>query len=96
MTYCHTFLVTNCFSCYGLDPETPSADYEIHFVRAQDPAYLPPDAEAWPIYYRAAIEVVKQFPGAFEAVVAAVRTACENLKGRRALPPHLLIPGYVL
>ena len=96
MSYCQSYLPTHCFSCFGLDPEAPSDDYEIRLVRAQDPAYIPPDSEAWPIYYRAAIEAAQKIPGAFEAVVEAVRVACESLRGRRALPPHLLIPGYVL
>ena len=38
MTYCHTFLPGHCFSCFGLDPDTPSEDYEIRGHRA-----LPPD-----------------------------------------------------
>ncbi len=90
MTYCHTLLPTLCFSCFGLDPETPPTDYEIHFIRSHDEAYIPPDSEAWPLYFRAAIETIKQFPGAFEATKAAVSELCEKLRGRRALPPHLL------
>ena len=46
MPYCQTYLPTLCFSCFGLDPETPAAFYEIHFVRTQDAAYIPPDSEA--------------------------------------------------
>ena len=38
MPYCQTYLPTLCFSCFGLDPETPAADYEIHFVRIEDAA----------------------------------------------------------
>ena len=46
MPYCPTYLPTLCFSYFGLDPETPAADYQIHFVRTQDAAYIPPDCEA--------------------------------------------------
>ena len=62
MPYCQTYLPTLCFSCFGLDPETPAADYQIHFVRTQDAAYIPPDSEAWPLFYAAALEAIKQFP----------------------------------
>ena len=62
MPYCQTYLPTLCFSCFGLDPETPAADYEIHFVRTQDAAYIPPDSEAWLLFYAAALEAIKHFP----------------------------------
>ena len=51
-----------CCSCFGLDPETPAADYEIHFVRTQDAAYIPPDSEAWPLFYAAALEPSNNSP----------------------------------
>ena len=94
MPYCQTYLPTLCFSCFGLDPETPAADYQIHFVRTQDAAYIPPDCEAWPLFYAAALEAIKQFPGTFEATCQAVTKLCEKLRGHRALPPHLL--GHLL
>ena len=87
MPYCQTYLPTLCFSCFGLDPETPADDYQIHFVRAQDAAYVPPDAEAWPLFYAVALEAIKQFPGAFDATCVAVTKLCEKLRGHRALPP---------
>ncbi len=90
MTYRHTLLSTLSFSCCGLDPETPSIDHEIHLTRSHDEACIPPDSEAWPLYFRVAIETIKQFPGAFEATKLAVSELCEKLRGRRALPPHLL------
>ena len=93
LTLCHTYLPgLLCFSCYGLDPDTPDADYEVRFVRAQDPAYLPPDSEAWPFYFQAAIEAAKAFPGAVEAILYAVRDVCQSLRGRRGLPPQLHAP----
>ena len=94
MPYCQTYLPTLCFSCFGLDPETPAADYQIHFVRTQDAAYIPPDCEAWPLFYAAALEAIKQFPGAFDATCQAVTKLCEKLRGHRALLPHLL--GHLL
>lgn len=90
MTYCHTYLSGFCFSVYGLDPETPSEDYEIHLVRTADPAYLPPDSEAWPLYYQATIQALKAFPEAFQAARSAVSLVCEQIRGHRALPPHRL------
>ena len=63
MPYCQTYLPTLCFSCFGLDPETPAADYQIHLVRTQDAAYIPPDAEAWPLFYAAALARLSQFKG---------------------------------
>jgi len=87
MTFCHTFRSGHDFSCFGFDPETPAEDYEIRFVRAQDPDYIPPDAEAWPLYYRAAVESLAAFPEAVRAVRQAVQATIEEIRGLRALPP---------
>ena len=94
MTYCYTFLPGHCFSCFGLDPDTPSEDYEIRLIRTANPAYLPPDSEAWPLYYQAAVESPKAFPAAFEAVLAAVQLVCDQIRGHRALPPDRLTRQY--
>jgi hypothetical protein len=88
MFKCHSYRATPCLSCFGLDPDTPETDYEIHFVKATDPGYLPPDSEAWPLYYHAAIDTLKRFPEAYDAVCASVTLLCEKLKGRRGLPPQ--------
>ncbi len=83
----NTYLPTRFFSCFGLDPDTPAEDYEIHLVRTADPAYLPPDQEAWPLYYHAAMEALHHFPEAFAAVIDAVSHFADRLQGRRALAP---------
>ena len=88
MPYCQTFLLTTHFSCFGLEPDTPETDYEIHFVKAADPAYLPPDSEAWPLYYHAVLDALQGFPEAFSSVVASVRAVRHQLTGRRGLPPQ--------
>jgi len=87
MTFCHTFRAGHAFSCFGFDPETPAEDYEIHFVRTQDPGYIPPDAEAWPLYYRAAVQTLAAFPEALNAVRQAVQSTIDDIRGLRALPP---------
>jgi hypothetical protein len=83
----NSFSETPYFSCFGLDPDTPEIDYEIHFVKTNNPGYIPPDAEAWPLYYHAAMDTLKDFPEAYNAVCDAVTILCEKLKGRRGLPP---------
>lgn len=94
MTLCHTFLPGPCFSCFGLDPDTPAEDYQIRLIRASDPAYLPPDSEAWPLYYQAAVECLKAFPAALQAVRNAVEAQIEQIRGHRALPPDRLTRQY--
>ena len=84
----HRYFDSSRASRFGLDPETPATDYEIHFVRTTDPGYIPPDSEAWPLYYHAAIDVLKTFPEAYNAVCDAVTLLCNKLEGRRALPPQ--------
>jgi len=84
----HSYTSSPACSCFGLDPRTPETDYEIHFVKATDPGYIPPDSEAWPLYYHAAIGTLRNFPEAYDAVCAAVTVLCEKLKGRRGLPPQ--------
>ena len=44
----HNYHPTCHFSPYALDPDTPESDYEVHLIRTHDPAYIPPDSEAWP------------------------------------------------
>ena len=63
MPCCQTYLPTLCFSCFGLDPETPAADYQIHFVRTQDAAYIPPDSEAWPLFYASPVGAMQTLEG---------------------------------
>jgi hypothetical protein len=88
MTYCLTYLETFCFSRYGLDPDTPPTDYQIHFVHAKDPAYIPPDCEAWPLYYQALLNALQPFPEVLSAVRAGVQQIADVIRGRRALPPN--------
>ena len=62
MPYCQTYLPTLCLSCFGLDPETAAVDYEIHFVRTEDAAYIPPESEAWPLFYAVAWKLSNNSP----------------------------------
>ena len=85
-----TYHATHHFSLYALNPDTPDADYEIHLIRAADPAYIPPDNEAWPLYYQVIADALKPFPDAEIAVRQAVTLFIQAIQGRRALllPPH--------
>ncbi len=56
------------FSCFGFDPETPAEDYEIRFVRTQDPDYLP------------AVQSPAKFPEALNAVRQAVQATIEDIR----------------
>ena len=89
MLDCHHYTQTFHFSKFGLDPETPDTDYEIHLIRTHDPGYTPPDQEAWPLYYPIILEALKPFPGAYEAVCRDVSAFCTKIRGRRALQPLL-------
>ena len=96
MLRCHTLRATDVVSRYGLDPDTPTADYDIRLVPSHDPAYIPPDAEAWPLYYRVALDALQAFPGAYDAVRHAVSQLCRQIQGRRALPPRILQRSFSL
>jgi hypothetical protein len=50
------------FSPYALDPDTPESDYEIHLIRTHDPASIPPDNEAWPLYYQVIVDALDPLP----------------------------------
>ena len=84
----HTYHPTCHFSPYGLDPDTPEADYEVHLIRTHDPAYIPPDSEAWPLYYQVIVDALRAFPDAERSVRRAVTMFVEKIKGRRALLPR--------
>ena len=88
MLDCHNYTRTFHFSQFGLDPDTPDADYEIHLIQTHDPGYTPPDQELWPLYYPIIIEALKAFPGAYEAVCRDVSTFVDKIRGQRALPPR--------
>jgi hypothetical protein len=87
MLFTTSYLDQPRISLYGLDPDTPATDYEIHLIRAADPAYVPPDSELWPLYFRAVIEILERHPAVHEEVSAALDIVCEKVKGLRALPP---------
>ena len=42
--------------------EQPDGTYQIHLVKSQNPAYIPSDLEAWPIYYEAILETLVNYP----------------------------------
>jgi hypothetical protein len=76
-----------CFSPYALDPDTPESDYEIHLIKTHDPAYIPPDNEAWPLYYQVIVDALHPYPDAHQAVRRAVTAFIQKIKGRRAILP---------
>jgi hypothetical protein len=84
----HCYALTCHFSLYALDPDTPQSDYEIHLIKTHDPAYIPPDNEAWPLYYQVIVDALNAFPEAHHAVQNAVTDFVEKIKGRRALLPR--------
>jgi hypothetical protein len=84
----HSYALTCHFSLYALDPDTPESDYEIHLIKTHDPAYIPPDNEAWPLYYQVIVDALEAFPEAHKSVRRAVTVFVEKIKGRRALLPR--------
>jgi hypothetical protein len=67
----------------------PERSYAIHFVTADDPAYIPHDFEVWPLYHPAITEVLSYHPEAHDAAVEAVKRLRLELRGlqNRDLPP---------
>ena len=87
MPFTTSYLNQTRISVYGLDPDTPATDYEIHLIRAADPAYVPPDSELWPLYFHTVFAILERHPVIHEEVSDALDLLCEKVKGLRALPP---------
>ncbi len=69
--------------------EQPDGTYQIHLVKAQDPAYIPSDLEAWPIYYQAILNILLKHPDAHDAAIEAIHQTRRDLTGleNRDAPP---------
>ena len=69
--------------------ERPDGSYEIHLIKSDDPDYLPPDAEIWPLYQQAILGVLRHYPEAHQAAVDAYKKLKLELQGRenRDVPP---------
>ena len=69
--------------------EQPDGTYQIHLVKSQNPAYIPSDLEAWPIYYEAILETLVNYPDAHDAAIEAIRETRKKLAGLENLdvPP---------
>ena len=69
--------------------EQPDGTYQIHLVKSQNPAYIPSDLEAWPIYYDAILETLVNHPDAHDAAIEAIRETRKKLAGLENLdvPP---------
>ena len=85
MFYTTNYLNQSRISLYGLHPDTPESDYEIHLIRATDPTYIPPDSELWPLYFTKVFEIVQRHPAVRDEISAAIHPLCEKVKGLRAL-----------
>ena len=86
----HHYHATFHFSAYALDPDTPDTEYEVHVIKTSDPGYVPPDQEAWPLYYPIILKALEAFPGALDAVIKDVTAFCAHIRGRRVLEPFAL------
>ena len=66
--------------------EQPDGTDQIHLVKSQNPAYIPSDLEAWPIYYEAIQETLVNYP---DAAIEAIRETRKKLAGLENLdvPP---------
>ena len=69
------------FSVYSLPCAAANATYRIHLVKSEDPAYIPSDLEAWPIYYQAIHDVLRLHPAAHDAAIEAIRATRKELAG---------------
>ena len=69
--------------------EQPDGTYQIHLIKSQNPAYIPSDLEAWPIYYEAIQEALVNFPDAHAAAIEAIQATRKTLVGLENLdvPP---------
>ena len=74
-------------------PAATSDSYRIHLVKADDPAYLPPDFEVWPIYHAAILEVLRDYPDVHDAAVEAVKKTTQEIRGlqNRDIPPGTVL-----
>ena len=70
-------------------PHRKDPSYQIHLIKADDPAYIPDDFEVWPIFYQTILKVLVKYPDIHDEAVEAVRKTSEELKGlqNRAIPP---------
>ena len=59
------------YSIYSPPRAAADATYKIHLVKSEDPAYIPSDLEAWPIFYQAIHDVLRQHPAAHNAAILA-------------------------
>ena len=41
--------------------------YEIHFIKSEDPTYIPEDFEAWPLYHRSILDLLGSPIGAMHS-----------------------------
>ena len=73
-----------------LRPGRRTAIIRFHLVSSQDPAYIPADFDAWPIYYKCIVDALDPFPDAHDAAVVAVKAKMQELKGleNRDIPPN--------
>jgi len=69
-------------SAYSQPPSRlADGTYEIHLIKGDDPAYIPSDLEVWPLYHRAIVQALEDFPAARLACVEAVKTCRQRIKG---------------
>ncbi len=81
MLYRNEFRADVTYSVYSLPRAAADATYKIHLVKSEDPAYIPSDLEAWPIYYQAIHDVLRRHPAAHDAAIEAIRQTRKELAG---------------
>ena len=76
-------------SAFSRPRRDAQGSYEIHFIKSEDPTYIPEDFEAWPLYHRCILDLLGQYPAIFQEAIQAVSQVREKLKGleNRHLPP---------
>ena len=84
-----SFTRTHLLRLLSPPPRATRRPYQIHLVKSQNPAYIPSDLEAWPIYYEAIQEALANYPDAHDAAIEAIRETRKQFTGLENLdvPP---------
>jgi hypothetical protein len=77
----YRLLAVTTYSTYSRKLEHPDQDCKLYLIPASDPAFIPSDWEAWPVYQQSIVRALKPFPEAFRAAVVALEQKRQDLKG---------------
>jgi hypothetical protein len=85
----YTLLAETTYSALSRPRKDLESSYKIYFVDAKDPAFIPDDFEAWPLYHQRILQILRKHPDVLREAVRATDELREELKGleNRDVPP---------